>query len=144
MRDVDVAALMAMIEQLDDVVRELALISTGASRGPARGAVPAPLQQASLLRTMEESRTPLFAAKEEVARQAAEAWGARVARIDVAVDLPTSAAGRVTAFLAALERADTADSALLLPPTPPEAAAFRRWFFGQVAGQLGDGPLAGP
>jgi hypothetical protein len=158
--DVEVRALMAMIEQLDDVVRELALISTGAASGRAgtsgqAGTTPtAPplpplppqtvLLQTLLLGTMETSRAPLFAAKEEISRQVTAAWRAGRAHMDVALDLPTSAAGLVTAFLAALERADTADSALLVPPAPPEAAAFRRWFFAQVVGQLTAGQVAGP
>ena len=130
--------LVAMITQLDDVIRELALIQMGVANGVGR-----PTVSQEVLAAMDRARPVLFEAKEAVSRQASAAWTAGAATVDIEVELPASSAGMVTEILDVLESVDAesaGDSALLLPAATPETAAFRRWFFTEIASSLGRVP----
>ncbi|MHB1854670.1 MAG: hypothetical protein ACYCS2_06400, partial [Acidimicrobiales bacterium] len=82
-----------------------------------------------------------FRPKEDISRQAAEAWAQGRDRVDVVVDIEHNAGGVVRSVLETLEQVDAVsvgDRALLIPAADPEVAAYRRWFFSQVAAQLED------
>lgn len=125
-----------MIEHLDDVIRELALISVGADSGTAVATVPT-----DVLHAMGQVRPVLYVQKESISRQAGRAWRAGEPTMDVVVDLEASASGTVLEVLDVFEAVDAAavgDGALLLPASPPEVATFRRWFFRRLAAELRD------
>jgi phosphoglycolate phosphatase-like HAD superfamily hydrolase len=65
----------------------------------------------------------------------------RVQTVDLAYPVPRRARDDVDAFLAALESADewarTSGRDDLV--TPPDVAAFRRWYFGEIANQMDGG-----
>lgn len=126
--------ILAMIEHLDDVIRELSLIASGATSGVARPTVPQ-----SVLATMERVRPVLYAQKESISRQAGRAWRAGEETLDVDVELPASAAGVVLEMLEVFEAVDDAaigDEAMLLPATGADDFEFRRWFFTRVVEEL--------
>jgi len=126
--------VVAMIEHLDDVIRELSIIAAGATSGTARSAVPA-----SVLGTMERVRPVLFAQKENISIQATRAWKAGAASFDLEVDLPEGAAPTVLEVLKVFEAVDDAavgDGAFLLPAASPDLFEFRHWFFTRVAEDL--------
>ncbi len=134
--DVDTARLLAVIEQVDDVIRELALVQIGRRDGPVDSGLPE-----SVLQTMGTVRDVVFRPKEDISRQAAEAWAQGRDRVDVVVDIEHNAGGVVRSVLETLEQVDAVsvgDRALLIPAADPEVAAYRRWFFSQVAAQLED------
>jgi len=135
-KDVDTARLLAVIEQVDDVIRELALVQIGMRGGPNDSGLPQ-----AVLETMGTVRDVVFRPKEDISRQAAEAWAEGRARFDVAVDIEHNAGGVVRSVLGTLEQVDAVsvgDRALLIPAATPEVAAYRRWFFSRVADQLED------
>jgi len=134
--DVDTAQLLAVIEQVDDVIRELALVQIGMRGGPNDTGLPQ-----SVLETMGTVREVVFRPKEDISRQAAEAWAEGRTRLDVAVHIEHNAGGVVRSVLDTLEQVDAVsvgDQALLIPAATPEVAAYRRWFFNRVAEQLED------
>lgn len=133
-RDVSVGGLLAVIQHLDDVIRELALIETGRASGTARSTVPE-----SVLRVMDATRRVLYGPKEAISRQVAEAWSAGRERLDVSVALSPRAGPAIYEVLEAFETVDAfsvGDEAMLIPPAPPEVRAFRRWFLVRVAEEL--------
>ncbi|HZU72086.1 MAG TPA: hypothetical protein VE990_04875 [Acidimicrobiales bacterium] len=133
LKAVDTRDLLAMIGHLDETIRELALIATGLAEGVA------PTVDLHILRVMDRTRPVLFAAKESISRQAAEAWDAGRPTVDVVIELPAGSAANVMEVLEALEEVDEVsrrDDALLLPKASVRVAEFRRWFFCQVADEL--------
>lgn len=141
LRNVPTRDVVAMIEHLDDVIRELALISTGANSGVAVATVPEPV-----LLTMDRVRPVLFAQKENISRQAGRAWRTGAPSVDVEVDLPAAAAPTLLEVLEVLEAVDDAaagDGALLLTATSPDIAEFRRWFFSRLSQDLSAAPPSG-
>ena len=139
---VPTAPLVAMIEHLDDVIRELALVQTGAMTGVAAATVPL-----ELLHTMEWVRPVLFAAKVQVSAQAGAAWRAGADRLDVTVDLPEDAGAALAEVLAALENIDAQPpgaSGLLMPAARPDIARFRHEFFTVLSDRLAEAGAAPP
>jgi hypothetical protein len=126
--------VLAMIEHLDDVIRELSLIAAGARSGTAGATVPD-----HFLTTMDRVRPILYAQKESISRQADRAWRAGEQTLDVAVELPVSAAATIVEVLEVFEAVDESavgDGAMLLPASSPEISEFRRWFFTRLADDL--------
>lgn len=139
-RDVSVAGLLAVIQHLDDVIRELALIETGRASGTARATVPE-----SVLRVMNGTRRSLYGPKESISRQVAEAWSAGRERLDIVVELSPQAGPAIHRALEAFETVDfysVGDGAMLIPAPSAEVRAYRRWFLVRLAEELGAG--AGP
>lgn len=126
--------VVAMIEHLDDVIRELSLIAAGSDGGAVNPAVPP-----SFLGAMERVRPVLYAQKEHISKQAGRAWRSGLPSFDVEVDLPEAAAPTVLEILEVFEAVDDAaagDGAFLLPAASPDLYEFRRWFFTRVAEDL--------
>ena len=135
-RDVRTRDLVAMIEQLDDVIRELALIQIGSDTGTAEATVPK-----RVLETMDRVRPLLFEQKESISKQASAAWMSGVGVLDVVVELPETAVATIVELLEVLEAVDAqsvGDGSMLVPAASPAVATFRRWFFTYLVEALGD------
>lgn len=133
-RDVDTAKLLAVIEQIDDVIREIALVQIGMATGTSGSTLPP-----EVLKAMNGVREVVFRPKEIISKQVAAAWAEGRERLDVTVDIEAAAGPVVRTVLDAFDRVDDAamgDRAMLIPSAPPEVRQFRRWFFTEVADQL--------
>jgi hypothetical protein len=132
--DVDTWALLSVIEHLDDVIRELALIESGRSTGTAASPLPV-----ALLETVNGARQLLYRPKEVISHQAASAWREGRLRVDVKVTLAVEAVPAIHSVLEAFEAVDVyarEDSKLLLPAAPQAVRDYRRWFFTALADNL--------
>ena len=134
---VDTARLLAVIEQIDDVIREVSIVQIGMQGGLDRPGLPE-----EVLRTFGSVREVVYRPKEDISRQAAAAWAAGRARLDVEVSIEEGSAPVIRRVLDALERIDAlsaTDRALLIPAASEELATYRRWFLTALADQLEDG-----
>jgi hypothetical protein len=131
---VDTARLLAVIEQMDDVIREVSIVQIGMQGGLGRPGLPD-----DVLRTFGSVREIVYRPKEDISRQAADAWSAGRARVDVAVSIEEESAPVIRLVLDALERIDSVsatDRALLIPAASEEVATYRRWFLTALADGL--------
>jgi len=133
---VDTARLLAVIEQIDDVIREVSIVQIGMQGGLEQAGLPD-----EVLRTFGSVREIVYRPKEDISRQAAAAWSAGRAHLDVEVSMEEDSAPVVRRVLDALERIDSlsaTDRALLIPAAAEEVATYRRWFLTALADGLED------
>jgi anti-sigma B factor antagonist len=126
-------------EHSDTIIRELTLIA-GADDVDA---VPARLRELSERLT---ERYASFTSAQTQLLQAAQTNGATT--IDLVYELPPEVADDCEVLAGMLDEVDAycRDGALVSLVTPPEAAAYRRWFLNEVIHQIRDGgePLPWP
>lgn len=123
--------LLAAKSHIDDVVRELELVSTHA--GSSGEPLPAPV------RLLIDAVTKDFApARAAIKRQALESAARGELVTELTLRLPLSAADAGERYLAALDEIDRQSrSARLLTLAPPRShVAFRRWYLRGVIDQL--------
>ena len=133
---VETARLLAVIEQIDDVIREVSIVQIGMQGGLEQAGLPD-----EVLRTFGSVREIVYRPKEDISRQAAAAWSAGRAHLDVEVSMEEDSAPVVRRVLDALERIDSlsaTDRALLIPAAAEEVATYRRWFLTALADGLED------
>ena len=119
-------------EHHDELRREFALINT---TNPDVGSVPARLQ--ALIDDLE-ARFGAFTAQTTAAMRQALARGEEV--IDLTYRVPPRAAEAVLELSALLDDADAfcqSGEHLLTLATPADCLAYRRWFLGEFAAQIG-------
>lgn len=132
--DVDTARLLAVIEHMDDVIREVSIVQIGILGGVEHQGLPE-----DVLGVFGSVRDIVYRPKEDISRQAGAAWAAGRARLDVEVDLEDRSAPVIRVVLDAFERIDSVsvtDRALLIPAASAEVASYRRWFLTQLADRL--------
>ena len=132
--DVDTARLLAVIEQIDDVIREMSIVQIGMLGGMDHQGVPN-----EVLGTFGSVREVLYRPKEDISRQAAAAWQSGDPSLDVAVVIEHNSAPVIRTILEALEKIDAVsatDRALLIPAASEEVARYRRWFLTEMAERL--------
>jgi PAS domain S-box-containing protein len=123
--------LLAAKSHIDDVVRELELVSSHA--GSSGEPLPAPE------RLLIDAVTKDFApARNSIKRQALESAGRGELVTELTLQLPLSAADAGERYLAALDEIDRQSrSARMLTLAPPRShVAFRRWYLRGVIDQL--------
>lgn len=131
---VETARLLAVIEQIDDVIREVSIVQIGMQGGLDRPGLPD-----EVLRTFASVREVVYRPKEDISRQAAAAWSAGRVHLDVEVSIDEDSAPVVRRVLDALERIDSlsaTDRALLIPAASEEVATYRRWFLTALADRV--------
>lgn len=136
--DVDTARLLAVIEQIDDVIREVSIVQIGMQGGIDRRGLPE-----DVLRTFSSVREVVYRPKEDISRQAAAAWSAGQDHLDVEVALDEASGPVVRQVLETLERIDSVsatDRGLLIPAASEEVARYRRWFLTQLADRVEGAP----
>lgn len=129
--DVPTELLMAAKAHIDALIREFALMASGATGG--RTPVPAELT------TLIERVVGNFSeARQSIKRQALRAVDAHDARTQLSLYLPLSAADAGLAYLAALDEVDAYCRAeqLLTLESPPSHRVFRRWYVEELAAGL--------
>jgi hypothetical protein len=132
--EVDAARLLAVIEQVDDVIREVSIIQIGMMGGMQETGVPE-----EVLGAFGSLREIVYRPKEEISRQAAAAWQAGRHRLDVVVHIEHNAGPAIRSVLDTLEQIDSVsptDRALLIPAASGEVADYRRWFLTELADRL--------
>lgn len=132
--DVDTARLLAVIEQLDDVIREVSIVQIGMMGGIDRKGLPD-----DVLNTFGSVREVVYRPKEDISRQVAAAWSAGRAHLDVEVSIEHNSGPVIRQVLDAMERIDSVsatDRALLIPAASYEVATYRRWFLTELAERL--------
>ena len=126
-----IPVLQVAREHFDGLLREFTLIEVGEGDAPG---VPA-----RLVALGEELRGRFsgFTASTDEELAEAEAGGAE--RVDLVYQLPPDAAEASERLGTLLDEADDhcRSGELLTLVTPPEALAFRRWFLGEFARQIG-------
>jgi PAS domain S-box-containing protein len=126
--DVPTDLLLAAKEHVESVVRELALLATGAASGVS-AALPPHLHElaAELSQSWAEVR-------QAIKRQAVAAAERGEQRTTLSLSLPLAAADAGERYLAALEQADSYGRAsrLLTLAAPPQHRAFHRWYVTSV------------
>ena len=130
---VSLAAYRHSSEHHDELFREFALITERQRDKPgASDAVPARLL--ALITDLRARFSGFSAANTAILQEAAERGDEY---IDLVYRIPPEAGGAAMEFDRMLDDADAFCRAgdLLTMATPPEAAAFRRWFLGQFAAQ---------
>jgi len=130
--DVPTDLLVSAKAHVDSVVREFALVSSGAASGQT-AAVSADLAR------LNEAVTGRFAqARESIKRQAIAAATAGKDRTRLVLTLPLSAADAGREYLQALDEVDAYARAarLLTLETPPQHRAFRQWYVNSLVDQL--------
>jgi anti-sigma regulatory factor (Ser/Thr protein kinase) len=130
--DVPTDLLLAAKSHVDSLVREFELASAGEVAG-LTAEVPAHL--AGALRSVVDRFSD---ARVAIKHQALDAARAASPSTRLALDLPIAAADAAEEYLAALDEVDTYCRAkrLLTLETPPQHRVFRRWYVGELVGQL--------
>ena len=130
--DVPTPLLLAAKAHVDNLVREFTLAARGAESGVS-SEVPAHL--ATLIQTVV---TRFAEARQEIKRQAIAAANQGLDHVRLELTLPAEAAEAGEEYLRALDEADAYCHAarLLTLETPPQHRVFRRWYVGQLVGQL--------
>lgn len=126
-----IPVLQVAREHGDGLVREFRLIELGEDDAPG---VPARL--VALGEELRERFSGFTAATEA---ELAEAEAGRAEQVDLVYRLPPDAAEASEQLAALLDEADEycRSGDLLTLVTPPEVAAFRRWFLGEFVRQIG-------
>ena len=143
--DVPTDLLVAAKAHVDSIVREFALVSSGAASGQT------PAVSADMARLIEIVTSRFALARESIKRQAIAAATAGEARTRLVLTLPLSAADAGRDYLQALDEVDAYARAarLLTLETPPQHRAFRQWYVNSLVDQLralaqGEEPPATP
>jgi hypothetical protein len=125
-------ALHVRVQQWQDgLLRELTLMTLDGSDGPQ--SVPA-----RILRLAEELRARYGGETTPQQQRIDEAAGRGEATIDLVYDVPVEVADAVRQYGALLDELDAHSlrGTFLMPPSPPELVAYRRWYLGQFVDQL--------
>ncbi|MDQ4084403.1 MAG: SpoIIE family protein phosphatase [Actinomycetota bacterium] len=130
--DVPTDLLLAAKGHVDSIVREFALVTSGAASGQS-AAVPG-----DLARLIETVGNRFREARESIKRQAVAAAVAGEERTRLMLRLPLSAADAGREYLDALDEVDAYARAarLLTLETPPQHRAFRKWYVNSLVDQL--------
>jgi serine phosphatase RsbU (regulator of sigma subunit) len=130
--DVPTDLLLSAKAHVDNLVREFTLMAAG-SRSGATAAIPTAV--AELIETVVNR----FAEpRQAIKRQALVAAAAGKDHVRLELELPASAATAGEQYLHALDQADAYCRAarLLTLESPPQHRVFRRWYVGELVGQL--------
>ncbi len=130
--DVPTELLVAAKAHIDALIREFALVTSGA----ADGASPIPPHLAALIQQVTGN---FREARQSIKKQALRASQAGLPRTQLVLDLPASAAQAGLAYLEALDQVDAYCRAerMLTLESPPAHRLFRRWYVEElVAGLL--------
>jgi hypothetical protein len=136
LRQLPVAVWARAQEHIDDLLREFTLM-VGASREGTESHLPA-----RLLELVEELQHQYEGTGTDQDAQLATAAAAGISELDVTYLVPVSAAGaslRLGEMLDAADRYCLDGEHLLTLASPPEAIAFRRWFFDEFVRQIAGG-----
>jgi len=129
-------------EHYEAVFRELALLASsqvpGQRWGQGPGPRPVPDRMAALIDALGCPVTRTSGPEQR--RDDALARGETT--VDISVLVPASVAGISVALDSMLDETDgfCRDGTLLTIGAPDDVVAFRRWYLGELAGQLGGGP----
>jgi len=120
-------------EHYDELMREFALIALGSDEGDQ-----VPRRLLDLVYDLTSAYAPVTSEPQQV-RDAAIERGERV--VDLVYRVPVVARDAATALRDMLDEADEfcRDGDLLTLATPPDVAAFRRWYFGEFVRQVEGG-----
>jgi serine phosphatase RsbU (regulator of sigma subunit) len=123
--------LLAAKAHVDNLMREFALVSSGASTGVSAD-VP------GHLRTLLGAVEAFGDARLSIKRQALDAARRGAATTELSLDLPGSAADLAEDYLGALDEIDAYCRAmrLLTLETPPQHRVFRQWYLSELIAQL--------
>jgi anti-sigma regulatory factor (Ser/Thr protein kinase) len=130
--DVPTQLLLAAKAHVDALIREFALLASGA----AVSSSPVPMQLATLIQRVVGN----FAeARQSIKKQAVRSAQAHDPRTRLTLYLPLSAAAAGRAYLAALDEVDDYCRAerMLTLATPPAHRVFRRWYVEELVAGLG-------
>lgn len=133
--DVPTHLLNSAKSHLDDLVRDLTLVTEAASIGDR--------QDDDLLTLgcrLGQLVLDLIDFRNEIRRQAVAATHRHEETLTLELELPASIRPRLIDYLDALDEADAfcAAGRLLMPPAPPEQVEFRRWKLHRIIDQLAD------
>jgi serine phosphatase RsbU (regulator of sigma subunit) len=130
--EVPTSLLIRAKSHVDNLVREFALASAGASSGTTESVPP---NLAELIHTVEHN---FVDARDAIKRQAVEAYNSGRDHTHLELQLPAGAADAGEAYLSALDEVDRYCRAerLLTLETPPEHRLFRQWYVGELVRQL--------
>jgi GAF domain-containing protein/anti-sigma regulatory factor (Ser/Thr protein kinase) len=130
--DVPTDLLVAAKAHVDSIVREFALVSSGAASGQTAAV------SADMARLIEAVTSRFARARESIKRQAIAAATAGEQRTQLVLTLPLSAADAGRDYLQALDEVDAYARAarLLTLETPPQHRAFRQWYVSSLVDQL--------
>lgn len=130
----------AAAEHADELLREFTLIAEQLSEEGADGAHPVPPRLVKLVEQLSDNYGTL---NEEAEAALEEARRSGRSELDVEMTLPVNAVDDVEQLGRMLDEADDycrAGRHLLTLATPPAALRYRRWYLGEVAGQLRGAP----
>ncbi|MDQ3756730.1 MAG: SpoIIE family protein phosphatase [Actinomycetota bacterium] len=129
--DVPTELLLAAKSHVDNVVREFALASAGATAGVTATVPPHLVALVDAVDRFAQARLAIKYQALDSARRNAE-----ITRLSL--DLPLSAADAAEEYLAALDEIDAycRASRLLTLETPPQHRVFRQWYIGELVTQL--------
>ncbi len=143
--DVPTDLLVSAKAHVDSIVREFALVLSGAASGQTAAV------SADMARLIDAVTSRFANARESIKRQALAAAAAGEGRTRLVLTLPLSAADAGREYLEALDEVDAYARAarLLTLETPPQHRAFRRWYVNSLVDQLsalarGDQPPQAP
>lgn len=130
--DVSTELLLAAKSHVDNLVREFALVASGATSGESSAVPP------QLAELIGQVTTRFAEARRMIRQQAIEAAAAGQRSTRLELLLPASAADAGEEYLAALDQADEYARAarLLTLESPPQHWAFRRWYVSSLVDQL--------
>ena len=130
--DMPTDLLVAAKHHVDNLVREFALVESGAATGATASVPPA------LARLIETVTTRFADVRQAIKRQALAAAARGEQRTRLELTLPVSIAEAGEAYLAALDESDAYARAarLLTLETPPQHRAFREWYVHSLVTQL--------
>jgi len=130
--DVPTDLLVSAKAHVDSIVREFALVLSGAASGQTAAV------SAEMARLIDAVTGRFAQARESIKRQALAAAAAGEDRTRLVLTLPLSAADAGRDYLEALDEVDTYARAarLLTLETPPQHRAFRRWYVSSLVDQL--------
>jgi len=130
--DVPTDLLVSAKAHVDSIVREFALVSSGAASGQT------PAVSADMTRLIDAVTGRFAQARESIKRQAIAAATAGEERTRLVLTLPLSAADAGREYLQALDEVDAYARAarLLTLETPPQHRAFRQWYVESLVDQL--------
>jgi len=130
--DVPTDLLVAAKAHVDSIVREFALVSSGAASGQSAAV------SADMARLIDAVTSRFAQARESIKRQAIAAAAAGQVRTRLVLTLPLAAADAGREYLRALDEVDAYARAarLLTLETPPQHRAFRQWYVSSLVDQL--------
>jgi anti-sigma regulatory factor (Ser/Thr protein kinase) len=130
--DVSTELLLAAKSHVDNLIREFALVASGATSGESSAIPP------RLAELIGRVTTRFAEARRTIRQQAIEAAAAGQRSTRLELFLPASAADAGEEYLAALDQADEYARAarLLTLESPPQHWAFRRWYVSSLVDQL--------